>query len=140
MKTTDALSLLSKIRQKANRRILTGLAQYNIEGLATSHGDILFALFHRERMTMAEIAGKIRRDKSTVTALVNKLIQLGYIKRERDPVDTRVYYVSLTDTGKALQPAFEAISREVMETFYQNISEEEKEILLKILMKIEGNL
>jgi len=34
---------------------------------------------------------------------------------------------------------FEAISREVLEVFYTNVSEEEKEELLRILSKVESN-
>ncbi|MDK2807750.1 MAG: hypothetical protein PWP24_484 [Clostridiales bacterium] len=140
MKTTDALSLLSRIRQKANNRILSELANHGIEGLATSHGDILYALFDREKMTMAEIASKIHKDKSTVTALVNKLCQIEYVKKEKEQTDTRVNYVFLTEKGKALKSIFIEISNKLMEDFYRGVSEEEKEAFLELLCKIEKNL
>ena len=104
-----------------------------------SHGDIIYALFNKQRLTMAEIAEKIGRDKSTVTALVNKLVRLGYVTKERDTEDTRVVYVTLTQKGNELKPIFEAISREIIDVFYQDISQNEKEELIRILNMIYNN-
>jgi DNA-binding MarR family transcriptional regulator len=90
-------------------------------------------------MTMAEIASKIDRDKSTVTALVDKLVKLGYVVKERDTQDTRVIYVTLTDKGQELKPTFEAISDKVLRTFYSGVSEVEMTELANILDKIDRN-
>jgi DNA-binding MarR family transcriptional regulator len=140
MKTRDIISLISRIRQKVNGFIVSEISGKGIEGIVVSHGDILYALFQRQKMTMAEIAEKISKDKSTVTALVDKLVKLGYVAKERDTQDTRVVYVTLTSKGRELEPIFEAISQELLEVFYMNVSEEEKEELVRILSKIEKNL
>lgn len=139
MNTRDAISLISKIREKSNKLIETEMSQNGIEGIVTSHGDIIYALFKNKRMTMAEIANKIGRDKSTVTALIDKLVKLGYVIKERDTQDTRVVYVTLTKKGYELEPIFEAVSAKLLEVFYLGISEEEKEELTKILNKIYSN-
>lgn len=139
MNTRDAISLISKIREKSNKLIETEMSHNGIEGIVTSHGDIIYALFKNERMTMAEIANKIGRDKSTVTALIDKLVKLGYVIKERDTQDTRVVYVTLTKKGYELEPIFEAVSAKLLEVFYLGISEEEKEELTKILNKIYSN-
>jgi DNA-binding MarR family transcriptional regulator len=139
MKTRDAISLISKIRQKVNILIISEISNKGIDGIVVSHGDILYALFQKHKMTMADIAERISKDKSTVTALVNKLVSLGYVRKERDTEDTRVVYVTLTPKGYELEPEFEAVSKKVLEVFYRNISEEEKEILLRILSKIDQN-
>ena len=140
MKTRDAISYISKIREKVNRLIEAEMTRNGLEGIVTSHGDIIYALFYQQRMTMAEIASKIGRDKSTVTALVDKLVKFGYVVKERDVQDTRVIYVSLTDMGQELKPTFEAISDKVLGTFYSGVSETEKTELADILDKIDRNL
>ncbi len=140
MKTRDAISYISKIREKVNHLIETEMIRSGLVGIVTSHGDIIYALFHQQRMTMAEIASKIGRDKSTVTALVDKLVKLGYVVKERDTQDTRVVYVTLTDKGQELKPIFEAISNKVLSTFYSGVSEVEKTELANILDKIYRNL
>lgn len=139
MKTKDAISLISKIREKVNRLIEAELSKNGLDGIVTSHGDIIDALFNKPRMTMAEIANKIGRDKSTVTALIDKLMKFGYVVKERDTKDTRVVYVALTSKGQELKPIFQEISANVLGVFYSGISENEKEELAKILNKIYNN-
>lgn len=139
MNRKDVISLISKIRDKSNRYIVSEMLKRGIDDIATSHGDIIYSLFKKPRLTMAEIAGKIDRDKSTVTALVDKLVRLGYVTKERDLEDSRVVYVALTQKGYGLKPVFEEISEKILDVFYLNISEEEKEELVRILNKINGN-
>ncbi|WP_440111356.1 MarR family winged helix-turn-helix transcriptional regulator [Paenibacillus sp. QZ-Y1] len=139
MKTRDAISLLSKIKEKVNRFILAEMARQGIEDLATSHGDIIYALYNNQRMTMAEIAKKIGKDKSTVTALVDKLVRTGYVLKERDAADSRVVHVALTAKGEELKPVFEDISQRMLDMFYADVTDSEKKELLRILVKIHGN-
>lgn len=140
MTTNDVISLISKIRTKVNRHIELEMSRHGLGGIATSHGDILYALFGRQRMTMAELAEKIGRDKSTITALVRKLEGLGYIQRKRSTEDTRIVYVTLTQKGVSLKPVFDRISDEIIKTFYRGIPERDKEELLRILEAIYNNL
>ena len=140
MNTRDIVSLISKIREKVNRFIVTELANNGIEGIGTSHGDILYALLKTPKLTMAEISKKINKDKSTVTALVDKLVRNGYVTKERDTADTRVVYAALTPKGSELEPIFESISKGMLDALYANVSEQEKEALLSVLQKIYSNL
>jgi len=140
MRTRDAISYISKIREKVNRLIEAEMTGNGLEGIVTSHGDIIYALLNQQKMTMAEIAHSIGRDKSTVTTLIDKLVKLGYVVKERDTTDTRVVYVTLTDRGTELKPIFETISNKVLGTFYDGISENERQELARILDKIYHNL
>ncbi|NQX45791.1 MarR family transcriptional regulator [Paenibacillus tritici] len=139
METRDAISLISKIREKVNRFIVQEMAKQGVDGIATSHGDILYALLSKHRLTMAEISAHIHKDKSTVTALVDKLVRLGLVMKERDQEDTRYVYVTLTGKGKELEPVFESVSSAMLKQFYRDITEEEQAILLTILLKINHN-
>jgi DNA-binding MarR family transcriptional regulator len=139
MEAKDIISLISKVRESANSFIENEMSNWGVEGLATSHGDILFSLLKNEKQTMKELAEKIDKDKSTVTALVDKLIKQGYALKTRDTEDNRVVFVTLTEKGKELKPMFDAISQKLFSTVYKDISESEKEELLKILTKIKNN-
>lgn len=139
METRDVISLTARIREKVNRFIEFELTKHGLEGIGTSHGDIIYALLQTPRLMMADISKRINKDKSTVTALVDKLVRLGYATRERDQGDARVVYVALTPKGRDLEPVFEQISRQMLDVFYANIAEQEKEELLRILIKIDKN-
>lgn len=139
MDTLDAISLISRIREQVNRFITAEMEKHGVEGIVTSHGDIIYALFKHAKLSMADIARKVGKDKSTITALVDKLVRYGYVTKERDRADSRVVYVSLTARGRELEPVFEAISSELLNAFYRNVSEEEKELLFDILKRIHQN-
>ncbi len=89
---------------------------------------------------MKEIAEIIDKDKSTITALINKLIALDYVKKDKDRKDNRISIISLSEKGKALKPLFKEISEKLREKAYQGISEQEKEILNILLMKLNKNI
>jgi DNA-binding Lrp family transcriptional regulator len=59
---------------------------------------------------MKDLADKIHRTKPTVTVLVDKLVELGYVTKEKSYEDSRVTYISLTEKGAALKPVFTEIS------------------------------
>ncbi|WP_238162580.1 MarR family winged helix-turn-helix transcriptional regulator [Cohnella sp. AR92] len=131
--------MISKIREKVNRFIASEMENHGVSGIGTSHGDIFYALFKTPRLTMADIARRINKDKSTVTALVDKLVRLGYVTKERDREDSRIVYAALTPKGAGLQPIFESISKDMLDVFYLNVTEKEKQDLLNVLKKIYGN-
>ena len=140
METEKIISLAARIREEANRFILAELAQLGIKELAPSHGDILFVLYSSDSVTMGELKKRINRDKSTVTALVNKLVKLGYINRLKDYTDNRVTLVSLTPKGLALKPRFFEISDKLITKIYQGINQEQQISLVVNLERVLKNL
>lgn len=129
-------------RTKANmiKFIENRLKSNELNDLIPTHGNILTALYESDgRLTMKEIAKKIGKDKSTVTALVNKLIGLGYIKKDKCDIDKRVTYISLTDKAIDIKDKFDFISSQVKETAYKDFTEEEKKEFLRLLRKLSKN-
>lgn len=139
MNTDNTINLIGRIRDKANKFLLKKLQELGLKNVAPSHGDILAALFKYEEATMTEIAELIHRDRSTVTALVNKLIVLGYISSRKDPNDNRSSIICLTEKGKELKLGFKEISEELYMIEYKGISEEEKIVFRRILQKVYNN-
>jgi DNA-binding MarR family transcriptional regulator len=140
MRTDHIISLISRTRDKANRLILEELKRRDIRGLAPSHGDILNLLYQLQSTSMVEIAEKIGRNKATVTALVGKLKDLGYVETGRDPEDGRVTRVALTNKGWGLKQDFEEVSQVLIQRVYDGLSEQEKEVIVHGLEKIRDNL
>jgi MarR family transcriptional regulator, organic hydroperoxide resistance regulator len=136
MSRGNALALVSRIREKANRLIVSELEDHGIIGIVTSHGDILNVLFREERCTMNELAKKIHRTKPNVTVLIDKLVEYGYVKKEKSTTDNRVTYISLTDKGESLRPVFLSISTKLNKIVYGKISAEEAESIEAMLQAL----
>ncbi len=140
MKTTKVISTISKIKEHANSFIVQSLAQHGIHGLVSSHGDILMVLFNRHKVTMKDVADTIHKTKPTVTVLVNKLLDLGLVKKEQSAEDARVSYVELTDKGKEFKEVFETISLELAQKLFQGFSEVEQKKLEAYLDRVYINI
>jgi DNA-binding MarR family transcriptional regulator len=140
MKTDHVIALILTIRDKANKLINRELRSRNIRGLAPSHGAILFESLQSEPIPMMEIAKRINRDKSTVTALVKKLIVLGYLEKIKDPNDRRVALAKLTKKGRELEPNFNSISKVLMKRVHKNHSTQEEEAIISGLERLLKNL
>ena len=89
---------------------------------------------------MKEICRHIRRDKSTLTVLVRKLEDLGYVEREPDEKDSRITRVHLTEKGLASRYALERVSRRLRERVWGDASEEEKETVCRALDRMIGRM
>lgn len=132
--------MAGRISYKANRFLLAELRKVNITNFASSHGEILGALMVKGKLQLKVLIKLIDKDKSTITALVKKLIRLGYIQKVQDVQDKRKSYISLTKKGELLRTDYMNISKKLREKAYKNITEKEKEILFRLLNKIDGNL
>lgn len=135
-----ALSLIAKIQENGNKFIIEELKSNGVDGLVPSHGDILAFLYHNDRSTMKDIADKIRRTRPTVTVLVDKLEKLGFVNRETSKDDNRYTYIALTEKGRNFKPVFELISNKLNKKLLSDISDQEYEILEKLLNKMVENI
>lgn len=139
VKTDHIVQLISSIRGKAYKFIIGELQANRIHGIVPSHGGILYELFKDGKLSMKSLAGRIDRDKSTVTSLVQKLIKMGYVKKVKDESDHRVNYIVLTRKGKELEPVFNDISKKLIQRFYTGLTQEEKRAIIGILERIHRN-
>ncbi len=129
-------------RTKANmiKFIENKLKENDLTDLIPTHGNVLTALYESDKkLTMKDIANKIGKDKSTVTSLINKLIDLGYVKKEKCTKDKRITYINLTKKARDIEDRFNFISSQVKETAYNNFTEEEKKEFLRLLRKLNSN-
>jgi len=89
---------------------------------------------------MSEIARIIDKDKSTITALVKKLLKLGYVEKKSHLSDNRISLIALTRKGTLLKTDFQLISQKLRVQSYMGISDDEKEVLVHLLKKLNNNL
>ena len=140
MKDKYIVYFISKTRKKMISFIEKKLKEKGLNDIVPSYGNILTVFYDNGgKLNMKEIGEIIGKDKSTVTALVNKLSELGYVKKEKCKEDKRITYVKITEKGKEIENKFKEISKEVYLTAYKGFSQEEKELFLKLLKKLNNN-
>ena len=134
--TDNTLFMMSSVVSEMNAFLLERLRDAGVIDLAPSHGDILAELFRSGQATMGELAQRIHRDPSTVTALVGKLRKLGYVEVSRSDADKRVSIVCLSEKGRGFRGTFESIAEELASKLACALSDGEREQLDGILQKL----
>ncbi len=72
-------------------------------GLTYTQYLVLLVLWERDHIPVGEICQKLMLDNGTLSPLLKKMEQAGYVTRQRSHEDERVVTVLLTDAGRALQ-------------------------------------
>lgn len=139
MKADNTLTIISKIYHGMEELLIEELKQSGVVGIVPSHGKILYALFKNNSLSMNELSEKIQKTPQTVTTLVKKLEDMGYIKSNKLRTDRRTTIVELTEKGKDLKPIFDSISEKLYIQQYQGLNEEEIAELVRLLKIVENN-
>jgi DNA-binding MarR family transcriptional regulator len=131
--------LISRARCRINKFLVEAMRAHEMEGFAPSHGDIIAVLLYEGAMTMTSLARHINRDRSTVTTLVRRLADEGYVTFKDNPDDARSHLVYLTDTGIGLKDTFEAISSQLAAVLWDGLDDTARGVFRDTLRQIIHN-
>ncbi|AEV29562.1 transcriptional regulator [Sphaerochaeta pleomorpha str. Grapes] len=97
------------------------------DGLNQTHMLTLLHLHFCKSSSMAELSRHLNLEKGSFTPVSNKLLQFGYIEKEQDPQDKRVFRLSLTEKGETLASDFKKSHLVYIQSLLDTLAEEEKE-------------
>ena len=100
---------------------------------------IIIILHFNKKLSMKELTEKLGRDKSTVTALVNKLEAEGYLKKTVCCKDKRITYLQLKEKSQEIVDTLFEVSEIFHEKVKSIIGQEDTETLYKISQKLLEN-
>ncbi len=137
---------MAKIRQVASRIFERMLNRYGIE-INSAQGRIMFALWQEDNISINQLAKKTQLKKSTLTSMLDRLENMGYIKRERSKKDRRIILIKRTNKDKNLEKKYVELSQEHTKFFYKGFSEnqicrfeKDLELILKNLVEYESKM
>ena len=90
---------------------------------------ILMPLFKKDGVNQESISQTIKMDKATITRAIQKLIDEGYVFRERDEEDKRAYRVFLTPKGKSIKRQIRGIARRWDDILLANLDPDQRDLL-----------
>jgi len=140
MRTEQIIHLISMIHDRAGECIRAELDRRGPAGLVPSHGSILAMLYAHGPLPMNALAQGIGRRKNTVTTLVRKLEDAGFVRRSTDPADSRVTMVGLTDKGEAFRADFAETSERLLAKIWGDMDPARRQELTAGLEEILANL
>ncbi len=114
----------------------------NMSGNKLSISELhMLEAIHREPekgRTITDIAQDLSITLPTVTVAINKLAQKGYVRKHKGREDGRMVHVLLTEEGRRAEAAHRFFHRHMVQAVSQNIPQEEREVLLKVLRNLQS--
>lgn len=99
---SDAQSVLNSFRCLVKSLRLADRAGLKEHGLGSSQLYVLHELKRESPLSINELADRTATDQSTVSVVVAKLIEKGFVARERSEIDGRRLDLTLTAKGHLL--------------------------------------
>ena len=103
-------------------------------GLTYTQYIVMLELWEREKVKVGELCHRLYLDCGTMTPMLKKMEESGWLTRCRCKVDERVVYVALTEKGRALREEVKDIPHKVGECI--TLPKEEALELYRLLHKL----
>ncbi|MCE9499690.1 MAG: MarR family transcriptional regulator [Leptospira sp.] len=137
MKQDRLLVLITALRDQILDEVKKDYFRFGLTNITPAMGAVLCALKNDRPQSMKEIAKQIFRDQSSVTPLVQKLVDLSFVIQERSPSDAREYQVRLTATGKTTRLKIIRAGRRMNTRLYRGISAVDRKRLISLLAQLK---
>jgi DNA-binding MarR family transcriptional regulator len=110
------------------------------EGLTSGQPKVLDYLSRHDGCVQNEISTGVFTDKATLTGILTKMENKGYIIRQHGEKDRRSINVYLTDLGREKLALVEKVFQEKEQEALRGLSDDECSQLLETLQKVCKNL
>lgn len=110
-----------------------------IPGVLKRDAVLPFLLCKKDGAKQREIADEIRVSPSTLSEMINRLVEDGYVERKACAGDRRVKTLILTENGKERAEFMLRQITQVVDSLFVNLDVGEKKELIRLLDKLVGN-
>ncbi|MBW7476440.1 MarR family transcriptional regulator [Paenibacillus oenotherae] len=123
-------------------RKLSGLLQSRLKeyDITPEQWSILYHIDQAEGLIQKELAERTFKDKPTTTRILDQLENKGLVYKKAGEKDRRSFLVYITEKGKSLMQVTTPIEGQVIDIIKECVSEEEYELLLQLLFRINQHV
>lgn len=130
---TEAISYLSDLIEKV---LEESISQVEFSDLTQQQLHYLRVVVRMNNPTLSELARELNLTKPTVTVLVDKLVEKGYIRRVKSDKDRRSMHLHINDKGSKINSLREIAYKKLSEKISTGLNKNETVILTELLRKI----
>jgi len=108
-------------------------------GLSSGTLPLLRSLLRRDGLNQQELSERLHVDKATITRMIGKRMESGYVRREKDPADKRAYQLFATQKAHAIAPEIKQVLRDWTAILSEGFTDEEKKQAFALLTRMRDN-
>jgi DNA-binding MarR family transcriptional regulator len=136
----DLLSIPALVFRMVRRRVvMTTLADADVD-IKLLHFEIMRVLKEEGTLHPAKIGEKLLIAKAQMTHLIDKLVELGFVKREMCSDDRRTINITITDKGRKVLEEQDDLVINAMQENMSSLADEDLEDLSSSLRKLRDIL
>lgn len=87
-----------------------------------------------------DLSNLLKVDKTTTTKAIQKLIDEGYVTKERDPIDKRMWRIFPTNKAQDIYPSIIEEENRNITACFRKFTEKEKDLVYKLVKKMGMNI
>ncbi|GKU75612.1 hypothetical protein L3i20_v200090 [Paenibacillus sp. L3-i20] len=131
---------LDEAFREVRKLILAEWNRTNKQALGMSHGRMLINLHEAGPQKSTSLAENLSITNGAITGVADRLIELGYVTRERSEQDRRAVVLKLTENGEAMVQSMLKVREKVMLKLFHGLSIDEMEQGLDLFRKMSKNM
>lgn len=116
--------IVSQVKQIQGRIFDKLLKDYGIDSFNGPQGRILYVLWQQDNLSISEIGSRTSLAKTSLTTMLDRMEERGYIQRNNAPNDRRQILITLTDKAKSLNSKYNEVTDHMNQIFYEGFSDE----------------
>jgi DNA-binding MarR family transcriptional regulator len=130
---SEAISYLSDLFEKV---LEESISQSDFSDLTQQQFRYLQVIVRMKNLNLTELAGELGITKPTVTVLVDKLVEKGYVSRVKSDEDRRTMHLHINKKGARINALREVAYNRLAEKIKSGLSETETAIFTELLKKL----
>ena len=125
--------LLAKAYQKAHGRFKAMLRPYDLTNLQHL---VLEGLWYRQGVSAADLGKLLVLDKATLSGILDRMIHAGWIRKERNPDDKRLYRLFTTEKANHVKQKLIGLRVQANKELLSGFSDEERVVFKQMLREL----
>jgi MarR family transcriptional regulator, organic hydroperoxide resistance regulator len=109
-------------------------------GMHRAQAVVLCRLYAHDGMTQSEMGDQLSVQGATVTNMLQRMEESGFITRRRDPEDNRLVRVYLTQSGREKERSITEQFLKLEGTLFRGINEDDRALFRRILNQMLHNM
>lgn len=132
--------LISKINFLSGRLFTRLLKSKKVKEINNAQGKILFVLNKKGQIAINDLGNELSLGKSTLTSMLDRLEEGGYINKEISTEDKRKILISLNKKSDDIVSEYEEVVKTMGNIYYKGFTNEEIVKFESYLKRVYSNL
>lgn len=128
--------IITQFSTKVSNIVDEAMSEFDFEGLSYQQLHYLWTIYRMKNPSISELAKELKLTKSTVTVLVDKLVEKNYIRKVQSDEDRRFLHLHINEKGLKISSVFNVASGRLLDNLKHRLNESELEILIILLRKV----